>query len=192
MKMLSLSRVTLFAIAILFSNLIAPSYTQAQTNQTSQEKEPKRSLIYRLSPNAIPELRLIRTKGIDSDDWLNELELEYKNFSDKPIYYVLIYIILSETEPYGGTAGFRLEFGDLRLSNQSEYATSDDIALKPGESHVFKIKKDHIKNHQDYLERWTGQPGFSPPITKVELYLYRISFGDGTFYSAGQFFSRKK
>ncbi|MBI1766184.1 MAG: hypothetical protein HYR56_32675 [Acidobacteria bacterium] len=191
MKTLSFPRLTRVAIAIIFSSHVAQPCALARAKQANQEKEQKRHIILAHSPKAIPELRMIRMQGIEGEDWLNEFELEYKNFSEKPIYYICIYVILPETGPYGGTAGFRLEFGNPEFSHISRYATTEDVALKPGESHVFKINKEHIKNHWDYLEHWTGQKGFSPVITKVEVDLYRVSFGDGTTYVAGELLPRK-
>ncbi|MBI1762451.1 MAG: hypothetical protein HYR56_13545 [Acidobacteria bacterium] len=170
---------------------LSHQYILAKANQDNPEKAPERRIILQHSPKKIPELRMVRSEKIDGEDWLDKFEVEYKNFSDKPIYYICIYIILPETEPYGGASGFRLEFGDREFSNPSVYATQDDLCLKPGESHVFKIPKNQIKNHKEALAKWTGKEGFSPTITKVEIDLYHISFGDGTWYSAGHFFTRK-
>ena len=154
--------------------------------------QEQRHFVYQHSPRNIPELRMVRVKGLESDGWLDELELEYKNVSEKPIYYVSIYLILTETEPYLGKEHFKMEFGNPQIAAQSRLATPEDTALKPGKSFVFKIPKPQVEAHKKAMLQATGQEKFLLPITKVLLDLYHVEFGDGTGYTAGELLPRKR
>ena len=142
-------------------------------------------------PLAIKEVRNLQKK----EDWFRDLEIEVKNVSDKPIYFISLIIEFPDipapppttredgTTPSRSTTGFGLTYGSKRLMDVSQNAIPDDVSLKPGETYVFKIPDSRVKG----LEHMKKEKNLSSEATNtINLEFDIISFGDGTGYIAGQ------
>ena len=155
---------------------------------------------YNRMPLAVKEIRNLNKK----DTWFRDLEIEVKNVSRQPIYYIALGLefpnipALTPPQPRADgitptkiTTGFSVDYGDSRLSDVRVLAGPDDVPIKPGESHVFTIPAAKVKGIE-----WMNNTGnLSPDAWKqIELSFDIISFGDGTGFLGNQrvLYSKKK
>ena len=123
-------------------------------------------------------------RNLQNEQWWRDLEVEVKNTSDKPIYYIGFLIALPDTgSPKEGSPksdgmwGVHLNFGRPALGDvRAGRAEAGDLPLEPGESYVFKIPE----NVQGTFSR---RP--ESHARKVLLEVVEVSFGDGTGFVAG-------
>ena len=117
---------------------------------------------------------------------MERLEIEVKNVSNKPIYFLLLDVyfpraIVAGDDGVGRPMMISLEYGRYDLLKDAR-ATSEDVPIKPGGSHVFKIpeeKRRGLRNRFAY--RATAGATFETVLLRV----YAVGFGDGTGFRAG-------
>lgn len=117
-------------------------------------------------------------KDLDNTDWARDFELEVKNTGTKPIYQLVLLLLLPETQIAGGRLLFSLHYGRTELSvfkEKLELAKPEDIPIQPGETYIFKIPQGQDAGWEDLVraEGW-------PQPKRVVLKLEGLSFGDGT------------
>ncbi len=128
-------------------------------------------------------LTVTAVRHLQSAEWWRELEVEVKNTSDKPIYFIRFMIGLPDTDPDRkdkwmpfGLYGTDATYGNRELSNIVRRAEAGDVPLKPGDTFIFRIPE-------------SSQVGLSrQPVTltkKVQFRIETINFGDGTGIVAG-------
>jgi hypothetical protein len=109
------------------------------------------------------------------------LEIEVKNVSAKPIYFMAVYIIFpDEKGPGGAKTGILLTYGDSKNGNISRYADPQDEHLQPGETHVFTIPEMYRKGLEAKHKK------FPSVMKNILLKFSMINFGDGEGFEAGQ------
>jgi hypothetical protein len=74
---------------------------------------------------------------------VREFELELKNTGDKPIYFLYLDLI-TDVKIGGESLEFTLVYGRAELGDIITKAQSDDVPIKPGETHVFKIHPSQV------------------------------------------------
>lgn len=113
-------------------------------------------------------------KDLNNEKWLSEFELEVTNTGDKPIYFLSI--LMGTNVKYGGTElVYPLWYGRPELGDIVTKATSDDVPIKPGETHILAIRKAPLWE-KGVRENWWLQS------TKFTADFQSLSFGDGTGY----------
>ncbi len=133
--------------------------------------------------NGVPPHLPVRldVKNVESDKWVHDLEVVVTNVSDKPIYFMDMFVFpVGFKSPKGYTIGYWLKYGRARLINFAEPLQPDDVPIKPGEKHIFKISESDAKGWDAFREREN-----KPEPTKLELAFQRINFGDGTGFGPG-------
>jgi hypothetical protein len=173
-----------------FGSVSFMTSAQSPEMQDTGERKitPKR---FERMPVAIKEIRNLN-KG---DDWNHALEIEVKNVSDKPIYFILMYMDFPDippsppkprddgTMPISSVTGFPISFGSRELIDIQCLATPEDPAIQPGDTYVFRIPEGYAKG-LDYMRR---EQGVTDEMTKhIDLKLSLVSFGDGTGYMSGR------
>jgi hypothetical protein len=125
-------------------------------------------------------LEVRAVKNLQSDTWHKDLEIEVKNISTKPIYFILAYLIFPDVPaPGNGQSGIHLYFGDTKNVDVSKIADPQDPHIDPGETFILTIAEQFRKGLKVQHER-------SPELMKkLELRFSVISFGDGTGFEAG-------
>ena len=165
----------------------------------SQEKRKINIHTFTRMPVEVKEIRNLQNEG----NWLRDLEIEVKNISRQPIYFISLTLGFPDVpapppqpRPDGSIAsrsetGFSVYYGDLRLMNVERLAGSDDIPLKPGETYVFKIPNARVIGYES-MNRTMNLP--PEAWNRVELSFDTISLGDGTGYLGGRrmLFSKKQ
>lgn len=132
-------------------------------------------------PLAVHEVRNLQ-KG---EDWFRDLEIEVKNISDQPIYFISISIQFPDIPPPDNSedsrTGFSLEYGRLELGGLWRLARPDDVPIKPGETYVFTIPEGYATGFEQMKKSWYMPSGAT---NRLILWFSTISFGDGTGFTA--------
>ncbi len=181
----------LFLLALCLVSVLATGNFGAGFTQSPKERKYK-VRTFRNMPVAVKEVRNLQ-KG--EDEWFRDLEIEVENISDNPIYFIGLGIEFPDipapppetradgTTPSRSTTGVGVSFGALRLGDVRNLATADDISLKPGEAHVFKVPDGFVEGFESMKRNGKVPPGASK---NIEIGFSVVSFGDGTGYIAGE------
>ena len=115
-------------------------------------------------------------KALENGSWLREFELELTNTGDKPIYFVFLDLV-TDVKLGDRPLLFTLQYGRSELGDIITKASDEDVPIKPGETHVFKI-------HPGQVPAWERgvREGSHAEATRLEVSLQMLSFGDGTGY----------
>jgi hypothetical protein len=125
-------------------------------------------------------VKIEKTNNLQSDRFPEDFEIEVKNISKKPIYFMYIFAIL----PHKGTA-FRLFYGDPKLMDIKNRPGPTDIPIKPGETGIVK-PEESVKYVRPYLEKKLGSDNVEVALSNVVLAFQTLNFGDGTGYILGK------
>jgi hypothetical protein len=134
------------------------------------------------------EVREIRNLQ-EADHWFRDLEIEIKNISDKPVYFIALSIDFPDIPPpadapEGSRTGFPLRYGNPKLDDISSLATPEDTAINPGETYVFTIPKGFGIGFENMEKRMNLPPG---AVNNLVINIETISFGDGTGFEGNGF-----
>ena len=152
-------------------------------HDASQLPVSERTIKDDLLPDA--PIAITAVRNLQGDEWWKNFELEVKNVGDKPIYYLKFGLIYSEVFRPGTNThlGVPLKYGRSEVFPLSSVPTKDDIPIKPGESHIFKIHEGLWAGLKDINSR-TDVP--SDAFNHLELKFTFLRFGDGTGLEGGK------
>ena len=193
-----------YTVQVTFATGVVAAFATWALSQEPSQTPPRpggaesgvpRRVAVNLSDKAIP-LVLKSVRNLDSDSWIEDMELEVENTSNRPIYHLLITISFPEaprtTRSDGKLSGLgtiveygRKDFG----THQDELARDDDVPIRPGEKAVLKLEQVYREGLRQYLvDHEFPESG----IRQVQVRIDQISFGDGSGFVAGSIpFSRK-
>jgi len=164
------SRIAVVALSLLSLNATGNSQTVRQDPRIFGGPERR---LYNGVPTKLP--LKFDVKNVISQRWVHDLEVEVTNTSDKPIYYMDMYVFMSGVKFQGKQMGFWLHYGRVKLVDFSEPLLPEDVPIKPGGKHTFKIDEGDAKS----WDSLRSQEGKAEP-KNLELLFQRINFGDGT------------
>jgi len=157
---------------------------KASIKQNTQEEKEERELANKI-PKQVPIKVKVRTekekafKDLKNGNWLRDLELEVTNTSNKPIYFLAIWVVLPETvNPSGHPDGFSLRYGRIEFIDFGTPTISTDIPIQPGATHTFTIEEKYQRGWEAHKIREN-----KPTPKKVEIKFVQLNFGDGTGYN---------
>jgi hypothetical protein len=128
-------------------------------------------------------------RNLQSQRLLEDLEIEVKNVSRKPIYYLRLHVSFPDLVEGGRRYGFDLFYGDARLVKLERLAGSEDLPITPGETYVFKVPESIWKGFDKYeSQRSIAESAKS----KLQLHALEVSFGDGTGFIHGEPYPRNR
>lgn len=140
-------------------------------------------------------LEVKEIRNLQGENWIRELEIEVKNISRHPIYFISLGLEFPDVpaappqpRPDGSIAsrsvtGFSAYYGALRLMNVDRLAGPDDVPLKPGETYIFKVPEAYVLGYET-MNRTMNLPPAA--WNRIELSFGAISLGDGTGYLGGR------
>lgn len=154
-----------------------------------EEKKEERQLEDKI-PKHLPITIKVRKdkekafRDLDNKDWGRDFELEVKNTGTKPIYRLVLLLILPETQIGEGRILFSLRYGRAGLSafqEPLELARPEDVPIKPGETYTFRISEGQVRGwkHAQSKEGW-------PQPKKIVIKFEQLNFGDGTAFRWGE------
>jgi hypothetical protein len=126
---------------------------------------------------------------LQSSNFPQDFEIEMRNISKKPIYFMHVVVIFSETSRLGlggPPVGFQVSFGNRKLINISNPPDPTDIPAKPGETFVLKPAAESVKGVRKYFENKVGSNNVENALSNVVLVFQTINFGDGTGYMGAE------
>ena len=151
-------------------------------NQATTEKERE---VENKIPNHVPIKTKLKAdkekkfKDLDNPDWYPDFELEVTNTSDKPIYYLDLWLVYPEIiSDNGRKVGVVLRYGRMDFVDFDTRALSTDIPILPGATITLKIPE---MDQQGWLAHKIHEK--RPDPKKVELSLTQVSFGDGSGFN---------
>ena len=121
-----------------------------------------------------------------AEHWFRDLEIEVKNISDQPVYFIHLVILFPDIPPPPGgpgdaKVGWGLTYGRPELGSLWRLPNSEDVALKPGETYVFTIMEGYATG-LEYMKQQMNLPVAA--TDNIVIQFDTISFGDGTGYTA--------
>lgn len=115
-------------------------------------------------------------KDLKNEKWYQDFQIEVTNTSDKPIYFLDMWLILPDfINPSGRPDGFVLKYGRMDFLDFDTRPISTDIPIAPGSTYVFEIPEQFRKGWAAHKQR----DNVSDP-RRLELSLTQLSFGDGS------------
>lgn len=160
------------ALTLLGHALWAPS--RAQTNS-------ERAVEFRIPAHVPIRVQLSKEKekaikDLKNSTWHQDFQLEVTNTSDKPIYFLDLWLILPDfINPSGRPDGFVLKYGRMDFLDFNTRPISTDIPIAPGSTYVFEIPEQFRKGWASHKQRDNV-----PDPKTLELSLTQLSFGDGS------------
>jgi hypothetical protein len=179
-KRFSVSKLGCFVLLAISSLALQPLEVTSKGRLFTKQDNPSqtRRLKFR---HAIPEaVKILSVRHLQDSDWYDKLEFEIQNVSDKPIYYLLIWLTLRDVKPRGVPVAFSLVYGDRRLISLDLPLNSDDKPINPGEKAVLTVPEAERRGGARYIEE-----GVSLDVREIEVSVNTINFGDGTGYIGG-------
>ena len=162
-------------VFILSGVRIAGGKPQSPRADTTQPENRKK--LIDLIPRHVPIK--IKVKNLDNEKWISDLAVEVTNTSDKPIYFLELWITLPEIIlENGGPVGFSLRYGRIEFVHLDTMALPEDVPIPPGETYTFKIAEKYQRAWEAHKARENR-----PNPTKVHLVFVQLSFGDGTGFN---------
>ncbi len=129
---------------------------------------------------------VLKVKNLQSGTWPNDLEIEIKNVSTKPIYFLNIIIEFPDDTAPNGSSGIVLKYGKIENMDIAVVAQPEDEHLDPGKTAWIIVDSVYRKG---LLAKQASRP---ENFMKMELSFSIISFGDGTGFSASEFLDLRK
>lgn len=163
------------ALCIIVCCWLTPSEASAQTIeiQPSDVHTIKNDI-----PQHLPIKVKVKSSG--NEKWLEDLEVEVTNASDKPIYLMRMSLLLPDVTISGTPVGFPLRYGSMELLDFRVAPQPGTPAIQPKERHTFKITEGDIKG----LTLFEKKHGLKrSDIKRGKLLFHQINFGDGTGFS---------
>ncbi len=129
-------------------------------------------------------LEITKINNLQSPSFPQDFEVEVKNISNKPIYYININATLPEASPYG----FILKYGRREIAG-FELAEEKDVPLLPGKSVILgtdtPLRQNRMPRFKDNDAEWARA------MSRVNVSFQYLHFGDGTGYMMSKPYPRK-
>ncbi len=173
--------------------LVQPSAEPVAAEKTiipaSYQQVNRRNLEF-MVPRYLPiSVRVRPTKeesfsDLKNEKWVHDFELEVKNNSDKPIYYLRFTLVPDLNTPAGERSlGLMVEYGRSELFYPDEPAIAGDVPILPKQTAVLKVSSDDVMGWDYFidLEKWPEQKRRPPRAT---LMFELLNHGDGTGFTS--------
>jgi hypothetical protein len=155
----------------------------SSTAQSSQDDPNASASEEREFKNTIPEHVPVKVKlkneqafkKVDNKNWARDFEIEIKNTSSKPIYFLVMNVHMSDILIAGNPLIFQVRYGRLELVHLETPLQPEDVPVLPGESITIKISEGYVQGYEQNRDAENR-----PDPKKIALKLQRINFGDGT------------
>jgi len=118
-------------------------------------------------------------RDLSNHEWYRDFELEVTNTSNKPIYFLLLWLEFPEIDVSPGVPlAFPLQYGRMNFIYQKTRPMPTDVPIQPGETYVFTVSEQDRKGWEEHKQRDS-----IPDPKKTLLTFVHLSFGDGTGFA---------
>ena len=119
-------------------------------------------------------------KDIKNEKWLQDFELEVTNTSNKPIYFLELFVVLPEIVVEDGhSVAIPLRYGRVDFIDFDTMATPSDQPIPPGETLTLTVPEGNQRGWS-----WHKTKENRPDPTRVEIILVQLSYGDGSGFNS--------
>ncbi len=182
--MLTRNRTNLLLTATLALSMLAGI---ASANFHPPSQEPQERLVEDSIPKQVP-IRVnlnvekeAKFKDLNNSDWIGDFELEVTNKSDKPIYFLELWLLLPDTKSENNNPiAFSLRYGRVDFIHFNTRPIATDVPIQPGETHTFTIPVGKQQGWREFKRRRKV-----PDPRGVKIELVHLSFGDGSGFDGG-------
>lgn len=181
-RLLVLSLFVLFLAWNIASVIIrAQSQQQSEAQPETQQVAGKLKNVTNVIPKHIP--LKVKIKNIEVEKKLPEFEVEITNTSDKPMYFVSLWLFPTGVKSESGVQiGILLHYGRIPLSDFQTEITKEDVPLQPGETYTLQIPEFDKAGWEEFKARRNKLEPVVEPVD-FELRFSRIVFGDHTGFA---------
>lgn len=169
---LAFTLIRLLAVILLSQSVWAQNVAAQQSKRTLEIKIPKHV------PLEVKLKKDSEDKALDlnNKNWLEDIKVEVTNTSEKPIYFLSLWLLLTDVRnEVGGPILFPMMYGRSEFTEQDVRPLLDDVPIAAKATHVFAVEKGNNLEWQT----WRVKNNQNEPL-KLELVLNYLSFGDGT------------
>ncbi|MBS1810891.1 MAG: hypothetical protein JST84_22190 [Acidobacteria bacterium] len=124
-------------------------------------------------------IEIIGYRNLQAPEFPAGFQMEVKNISSKPIYFINFAINFADYSKNGAPFSLKISWGNPKLINNSAIADQADISIKPGEIIVLKVDPRTASNYARHFKENNVSPN------KLILVPQIINFGDGTGFQLG-------
>lgn len=162
-------------------------------NNTQEGKKEEREVEEEIPKNVPIKVKLRSEKeksfkDLKNGNWLRDLELEVTNTSDKPIYFLELWLMLPDTKTENDRQlAFPLRYGRADFIDFETRSVAGDIPIQPRGTYVFTIPE----GKQQAWRQFNLRRNESDPL-KVKIQFVHLSFGDGSGFSGGDPYPYKR
>jgi len=118
-------------------------------------------------------------KDLKNEKWLQDFELEVTNTSNKPIYFLELFVVLPEILAEDGhSVAIPLRYGRVDFIDFDTMATPSDQPIPPGETLTLTIPEG---NQRGWTWHKTKENRSDP--TRLEIIFVQLSYGDGSGFN---------
>lgn len=175
---ISLTHIYRVATLVLFMG----GLTALSGNSDSAAAQGRRHTIEKFASSDVP-LKIVRVDNLQSANFPSDLEIEVKNVSSKPIFYIRLGVFFPEVlGDNGNSSVITLRYGNPKLINIKNRPHPEDIPIRPGGSHVFKVPAEQADGFKKFV-RTRNLP--VDKILSISLRIDTINFGDNTGFTSG-------
>lgn len=169
----------LFGVAAALLINCLPGSSSAQSNQEREveDRVPKQVPI-KVKLKSEKERAF---KDRNNAQWYRDFELEVTNTSDKPIYFLELWLMLPEVKSENNNPiAFSLRYGRIDFIHFDTRPIATDVPIQPGETHTFTIPEGEQQGWREFKSRRN-----MPDPGKVRIKFVQVTFGDGTGFDGG-------
>ncbi|HEY0080619.1 MAG TPA: hypothetical protein VGB73_18590 [Pyrinomonadaceae bacterium] len=173
----TLPRRTVSLVLLLIALLMLCGARLASTAQSPTEERVLENTVPARLPIKVKIKNWEKVKDLKNDDWYGEMEVEVTNTGEKPIYLLVLSLLMPEVSGNtpGSIIGAQLRYGRTGFGNLAEKIEWDDVPIRPRESIILKVPENIVKGWKLYKT----EKNISNP-KKIRLKLLFVNFGDGT------------
>lgn len=163
-----------FVIAAVFASY-GPSLAQSSLQSKDRSIENKVPshvpLAIRIKPAKVGKV-----KDPGNKNWFRDLELEITNTSEKPVYYLNLFVKMADVHNASGASMvFPIVYGRVDFVDFNVKPVPQDLPLLPGQTFTFQLPEKSALAWEAWLRRNNKSDAMI-----LEILFNHLSFGDGT------------
>jgi len=163
----------IFGIASIFLIRTIYALAPSQSNNASAHERKIKVRTFKDIPVSLVEVR-----NLQSETWYEDLEIELKNVSTKPIYFLTAYLEFPDDRWGDSIYGVNLAWGDPTKLDMWKVAPAGAEYVEPGKTFVLTIPEMYRKGLR-------AMHRMRPHVTKnLRLWFEKTYFGDGTGFES--------
>jgi hypothetical protein len=197
--LLGVTGVTILVLAVFTSSVLSNAFLSRDRLQSNPQSDAGTKTVQQITAggrtasvsrqDSLSAVAVTSIRNLDAESWLESLEIEIKNISNRPVFCVVVVLDFPGLKAKGPDGaqypeGILLTYGRMELLKKGNLANANDKEIKPGESHVLTIPEDIRKR----LETDLATAGLQ--VKKFYITVDSVIFEDGSGFSSGRYHAK--